>query len=151
MSPLTNSDAESFVSVSQNDHLIQIIKSLGVKKDEALRVGSSVNYIEQIYSSNDCSGGDRLQRLLNGVDPSLFELIDKLLKFDPVERSSLTDLLELPLFKGIRQASSENPSSSKLYLNLDRLKMNKEGEFADYSSTKLRKHLVKLGGVMKNN
>ena len=144
-SPAPGFENKKELNITSEDQMIKIISTIGATEKDAKKLPLSYQqaYVEQILAHPSSKPNGRLQRVHEDVDPVLQAILRKILRFDPRERATISELLSHPLFAGIRQEANERPAEKKLYLRVDQLSVNQDGQPLEYSSRKLLSYLAK--------
>ena len=59
------------------------------------------------------------EKMLEGLDDKQYELIDKMLQFNPNKRVSAEELLKNPIFDSVRIPNLENNKGNEIKLSID--------------------------------
>jgi serine/threonine protein kinase len=100
--------------------------------------------LEQILAHPASKPSERMKKVHENVDPAFQTILAKILCFDPKERTTISELLSHPIFGEIRQEANECAAEKKLYLKVDQLGLDANGEPVEYSSRKLLSYLSKI-------
>ena len=77
-------------------------------------------------NSEDNGDGDYFKQVHYGIKQDHIRIVKSLLKFNPNERMSIDHILNMPLFKDVRQASSEILNQKQIKISIDQV--NVDGE-----------------------
>lgn len=120
ISPLPMSYDGSQQPISSNDQLFRILKVLETP-DELDQSFISDQETREYLAGQLSFGGNRLSKLdqmYKNSNPELVKLLKGMLEFNPHYRLTASQALQSPLFDSIRVPLYEQPSTSKIHLDI---------------------------------
>lgn len=163
LSPRKESGHSGVEKSFQTDQLSAIFEILGTPTDEDLESVSNVHTREAIKRLPKLEKQD-LHCIFPGADPQALDLLENMIRFDPLKRASVSEALAHPFFHNIRDANnavsnnmplrcSESQTADKdenVYRNLKKILMEFRAAPAVAPETGLRLPLLS-GGNRSNN
>ena len=93
------------IQITSNDQLIKIIEVMKVTPHDAqfAQTLPTFSYLTELLSSDDHSEeNDYFKRVHKGVKKDHIRIVKSLLSFNPCDRLSIDDILDMSMFDGVR-------------------------------------------------
>lgn len=135
-------------TIDEDDQILKILQVLGHKqsfKKEFFESKRAYQYYQCVSKFEQDSL--ELADLHKRGNAQLIELMERCLRLDPAERSTIDECLALPVFDQIRNAKLEKDAFApdRVEVKIDKLKISPEsGKSKEYSNLSLQKYLASL-------